>query len=358
MKRDEEIKALLTFIQETHAPVIQYDEKRIQSDFQKNDNKLSFPLKLLSIIGGYLATSLFVGFIVAFQILYQSDIALMVFGGFFILASIWILRLSNIIFLETVCVCTFLIGCVMLGYGYINAELGVNQVSILFLLIAIASIIISKHYILSFLGLLIIYGSILTLILYNELFTGVLIYTSVLGLMLYFYLTNEAKIIKRFKIFTYIYNPIRTGLILSFVSNLAILCLRGMLDIPVDYVWISSLINISLITIFLLKIYKTLQVTEMKSKIFLSIFSLLILLPTVTFPGISGAILIILLCFFVKYKTGFVLGVLAFLYFVSQFYYDLNLTLLNKSILLFLSGILFLTLYYFTNKTLAKHEKI
>jgi hypothetical protein len=108
MKRDEEIKALLTFIQETHAPVIQYDEKRIQSDFQKNDNKLSFPLKLLSIIGGYLATSLFVGFIVAFQILYQSDIALMVFGGFFILASIWILRLSNIIFLETVCVCTFL----------------------------------------------------------------------------------------------------------------------------------------------------------------------------------------------------------------------------------------------------------
>jgi len=33
MKRDEEIKALLTFIQETHAPVIQYDEKRIKFVF-------------------------------------------------------------------------------------------------------------------------------------------------------------------------------------------------------------------------------------------------------------------------------------------------------------------------------------
>lgn len=358
MNRNEEINAILEFVKETYAPNIQYDEKALEAAFQRNDNKLSFPLKLLSIIGGYLATTFFAGFIVASQILYQSDVALMIFGGIFILASIWALRVSNNIFLETVCVCTFLIGCVMLGYGYINAELDVNAVCILFLLISIASILISKHYIISFIGLLIMYGSILTLILNNEFFNGILIYTCVLGLILYFHIINEAEMIKRLKIFTHIYNPIRTGLIVCFVSNLAILCLRGMLGIPIDYIWISSLINISLTVLLLFNLFKVLHVTEIRSKIFLSLFTMIVLAPTITFPGISGAILIVLLCFFVNYKTGFVIGVLAFLYFISQFYYDLNLTLLTKSMLLFSSGLLFLTMYYFTNKTLAKHEKI
>ena len=46
------------------------------------------------------------------------------------------------------------------------------------------------------------------------------------------------------------------------------------------------------------------------------------------------------------------------IYFISQYYYDLNFTLLTKSILLFSSGVLFLLLYLFTHKNLTQNEKI
>jgi len=86
--------------------------------------------------------------------------------------------------------------------------------------------------------------------------------------------------------------------------------------------------------------------------------SILLLLPTVLSPAISGAILIILLSFLVNYKTSLVIGIAAFIYFVSQYYYDLHFTLLTKSILLFSSGILFLGLYLLTHKKLTSNEKI
>ena len=60
----------------------------------------------------------------------------------------------------------------------------------------------------------------------------------------------------------------------------------------------------------------------------------------------------------VNYKTGLVIGIISFIYFISQYYYDLNFTLLTKSIILFSSGIVFILFYLFTNKKLNTNEKI
>jgi uncharacterized membrane protein len=86
--------------------------------------------------------------------------------------------------------------------------------------------------------------------------------------------------------------------------------------------------------------------------------SFVLLLSTAMSPAIAGALLIILLAFMVNHKTGFAVGIISFIYFVSQFYYDLGYTLLLKSILMFSTGVLFMLIYLFTYKKLHANEKI
>ena len=78
---------------------------------------------------------------------------------------------------------------------------------------------------------------------------------------------------------------------------------------------------------------------------------------TAIFPAISVSFLLILLCFMVNYKTGFVIGILSLVYFIVQFYFDLSFSLLIKSEMLVASGLVFGAFYFFSNKKLATHEK-
>ena len=75
--------------------------------------------------------------------------------------------------------------------------------------------------------------------------------------------------------------------------------------------------------------------------------SLLTLLTTILAPAISGSLLIVLLAFKVNYRTGFVMGLIALVYGIGQYYYDLQFTLLVKSIMLMASGALFLLFYFY-----------
>ena len=155
-----------------------------------------------------------------------------------------------------------------------------------------------------------------------------------------------------------LYNPIKTGLIISFVSGLLFLGKKGIFSISPDYIWLSSIVIIATIVYLVSMLCGLLGIIKVEHKIGINLFTVLLLLTTAFSPAISGAILVILLSFLVNYKTGLVLGIIALVYFISQYYYDLNLTLLTKSILLFSSGVLFIALYLFTRKKLATNEKI
>ncbi len=115
---------------------------------------------------------------------------------------------------------------------------------------------------------------------------------------------------------------------------------------------------IAAILYLLYQLLKTLQVSGVRQQAIIYICCVLVLAPALFAPAILGAILIILLGFYVNYRTALLLGTVAFIYFVSQYYYDLNLTLLTKSIILFVSGLLFLILYFFVHKKITTNEKI
>jgi hypothetical protein len=357
MRNKEDLKELLDYFQNSEEKTLKFDEEAIISAYQKNNDKQSLYIKILSVFGGILSSLAFIGFLFIAG-LYGSDIGFLVYGGIFITGSILINKVYDRIILDTISVSFFILGFILIGFGLGQLSVNENSICIIFIIVAFSTLSIVQNYILSFVSVLVINGSILALIISNNTYNLIHVYVSALTLATVYFFVKEAKIIKIYKAFSKLYNPIRLGLLFSFLSGLVFLGKRGILPVSTDTIWLSSIFIILSIVYLISILFKLLDVTETRHKISIYIFTLFILLPTALSPSISGSILIILLSFLVNYKTGLAMGIISFIYFISQYYYDLNFTLLTKSILLFLSGILFLCLYLLTHKRMTSNEKV
>jgi hypothetical protein len=357
MRNKDNIKELLDYFKNSEDNPLEFDEEAIITAYQKYDGNQSLAIKILSVFGRILASLAFLGFL-AIAGLYNSEIVLIVFGGIFITGSIWINKEYDKIIMDTVSVSFFIIGFILLGFGCGQIKTNENIISFIFIIIALGSLSIVQSYILSFVSVLIINGSILTLIISNNVYDLIHIYVSVLALTITYFFLKEATIITTNRALSKLYNPVRTGLIFSFLTGLVFLGKKGILPVSPDYIWLCSVIIISAIVYLISVLFDVLNITKTRHKISIYIFTVLTLLPTTLSSAISGAILIILLSFLINYKTCLVIGIISFIYFISQYYYDLNFTLLNKSILLLSTGVLFIALYMFTHKKLTANEKV
>ncbi|MEO9209703.1 MAG: DUF4401 domain-containing protein [Ginsengibacter sp.] len=357
MINKETIQELLDYFQHIEKKDLKFNKEAIEVAFQKNNAQQSLAIKVLSIFGGLLASIAFFGF---FYItgLYNSELGLLVFGILFITSAFLININNEKLMLDAVSVSLFIIGGILFGMGLAKLEITNNGISIAFMIIAILSIFIGRNYILTFISVLIFNGAIIALILSNNNYELIHLYISAHAVLITYFFLKEAKIITINKSLSKLYNPIRIGLIFSFIGGLALITINGITHLSPQYIWISSVINIAFTIYVLSHLFELLNITQTKYKIGIYVISILLLVPTALSPAISGAILIILLSFLVNYKTAFVIGIIALIYFISQYYYDLNFTLLTKSILLFSSGVLFLLLYLFTHKNLTQNEKI
>jgi len=357
MRNKDDIKELLDYFQNAEEKPLKFDEEAIVTAYQKDNDNQSLPIKILSVFGGILASLAFLGFLFIAG-LYNSDVALLLFGGIFIAASIWINKQYDKIIIDTISVSSFIIGFILLGFGCEQLNINESILSIIFIIIALISLSIVQNYILSFVSIQVINGSILALIMLNNAYDLIHVYVSILSLTMTYFFLREAKIITTHKALSNLYNPVRIGLVFSFISGLVFLGKKGILPASPGYTWLSSVIIISVIVYLISGLFDFLKITDIRHKTGIYIFTVLVLLPTALSPAIPGAVLIILLSFFVNYKTGVVLGIISLIYFVSQYYYDLDFTLLTKSILLFSTGVLFIALYLFTCKKLDSYDKV
>lgn len=168
----------------------------------------------------------------------------------------------------------------------------------------------------------------------------------------------EADIISKNDFFNSSYAPLRLGLIFSLIGLLFIVGKGGHIGgLEFSYIWFSSLVIIGANLFSINKIMGSLEIEQGKRTLVMALATV-IFLPTIFSPFISGAILILILNYHLGCRTGIAIGVISLIYSVSQYYYDLNLTLLQKSIVLMLSGVLFLLAYFIFNKKIAVHEGI
>lgn len=357
MKNKESIEELINYMQTLDSNDLQFNVEAIEEAYQDNNKKTALPIKILSIFGGILASIAFLGFLFITE-LYESEFEMLLLGSISIGGSILLNKMQNRIILDTISVSFFIIGFNLLGLGlskiFMNLDIKtiVNAISIIYILIALITLHSTANYILSLLSVIIINISILSVIIANNSINLIHLYISLLALLMTYIFLNEAKIIRFSKVLLKIYNPLRMGLILSLLSCLFVFGLQLYFFKAPEYKWMSSAVLILSILFLLINLFKILNVTQLSHKAIILIVSILLLAPSILSPGISGAIFIIILSFTVNNKTSLIIGIIAFIYFISQFYYDLNFNLLNKSILLFSSGILFILLYIFTSKKL------
>jgi len=357
MRTKEEIKEITDYLQTKEKREIQFNEEAILEDYQKNDNHQSLAIKILSVFGGVLASLAFIGFLMLAG-LYDSDFGLLFFGTISIVFGIGISKIHDKIIIDTLSVSSYMIGFILLGIGLSKIQVHDNTICFIFMLIALISLGISRAYILTFISVLMINGTILVLLISNKFFGFVQWYTCCLAVVLAVLYIKESRIITFHKTGSILYNPIRIGLVFSFLSGLVIVSKADWIKISFEDIWITSAFCIISVIYLLSHLFEVLKIRKTNHKTVIYLLSVLLLLPTVLSPAISGAILLILLSFLVNYKTTLVIGIVAFIYFISQYYYDLHFTLLTKSILLFSSGILFLGLYLLTHKKLKSDEKI
>lgn len=353
----DHIKELMAHLQTTDERALEFDEGSILAAYREKNDKGSTAIKIISILGGLLGCLAFFGFISAAG-LYNSKIGMLIFGTLCVIGATWVNKVYHKIIIDTVSISTFAIGFIMIGMGL--DDLITNEKNLLMIIIAIAfcTMIIARTYMISFLSVLIINSCILALLQLYKVYDLIHLYIAILVLSLAYLFLKEAKLITAGKIKSQLYEPLRAGLIYSFLMSLLMLSSNFLFSLSPDYIWLSSIIIIPAILYMVSVLLNILNISNIRNKAVIYILSLLILLPTALSPAISGALLLVLLSFMVNYKTGFVLGVIAFIYFIGQYYYDLNFTLLTKSILLFSSGIFFIALYLFTHKKLAQDEKI
>ena len=334
------------------------DEENIEKEIQKNENnKSNLAIKILSIIGSITVCCIFIGMLFVSNTI-DSELTMSVLGIAFIIGAVTINRFMDNILMDTFSISFYLMGFVMLGIGIGHFSENETYIAIAFIIISIITLWISQTYVLAFISTLIINGSLLFILRDQIIFFN--IYFSILALGIAYLFLNEAKIMAFRNKISKLYDPIRIALVCVLILTLIIINLSWTFQLGLYFglYWMTSLVVILAILYTIYHILQILKIDKTKDKIIIYTISFLILATTSLSTAISVSILIILLSFFVNYKTGFAMGILAFIYFVTRFYYDLSFSLLTKSLFLIASGILFLVLYYFTHKKLSKDEKI
>jgi len=241
---------------------------------------------------------------------------------------------------------------VLIIIGCVKIDLGENFIIGVISIISLAGLFLSRSFVLAFLSVLIFNGSLIAFLEHNHAhnFTpALLVYVTVVFVCLTLW---EYRLITGTWIISNIYNPLRSAFLFSLIAVLSLYSER-FYDKPIVYPYISSLLMIVAILLILNIVFPSLGIVKLQNKLVYFLGSCVILAPMLFAPAILGALLIILISFQFGNRTGFALGLAAFIYFVSRYYYDLSYTLLVKSEILMLSGVLFLLAFLLVRKKLS-----
>jgi len=320
---------------------------------QKEDSGLA--IKLLSIFGGIFSSIVFVIFI-AISGMWTSGVFMEIFGALIVVFSIFLnVKFKNLL-LDTFTTATYIVGVIMIVFGMNYLKLPENNSIFIVFIIGIITLIINQTFIFSFIASLMVLGSLLSFIFINDHENSITIYIVFNAIFLLFLSFYEANILRFSKKTNRLLYAVKMAVVISLVFSLSILSVKNFIEIDLFHRYVLS-IGIGIIFLFTVyKIVRLLNLNDKNALIFISIISFCIALLSLYAPTIIGALILILIGFYNNSKVIFAIGILSFIAFTGMYYYNLNETLLFKSILLSIVGMVFLGLYVFIikNKSLEK----
>lgn len=312
-------------------------------------------IKLLAIVGGLLSSMFILGWIFAF--LSGFAIASIVMGVIILVAAVVVDKKAESTLVDTACIGAYIVACIMIGYG-VNKLFGSdNLTTLVMLVIAFAVPFFTSGYMLNFIAVLTFNGCLFALVNINNAYNLIHVLVAIFALAYTLFSLNEAKLLALGKKINLVYNPWRNALLCSLLALLGYIAVDKQMGKHIRYEWISSAAITGIYLFFLNKVTAYLEIEEKKNRILIYSGSLLIMLMAVFSPAICGALLILLISFHTGHRLGLILGIIALVYFTGQFYYNLHYTLLVKSMIMFGTGIMFLTAWMILKKTLKRYEQ-
>jgi hypothetical protein len=351
------IKEQILSLQNSEGPSFEFDKLSLGADIEKFDNEhSSLMLKIITILGAFIGSSFMLSFVFALK-LFQEPVSMIILGFGLIVTAIALSNTSKLLIFETSFIAFLIYGGILLGIGLHDYKLNASLNCLCFFLIGLLIFQFSKNEIQILLGVIASLVSIFWAIHFQKLFWLYHVYNILLTFGLLNVYLKEAQLITN-PYFAKRYNALKNGLIIIFLMSMARVSIKDLNNHEIPYNWISAIGPILAVIYILGIVLDKFAIQNKSTKLLIQCITVLTLVLTIVFPAISASIVIILLCFLVNYKTGFIIGSLSLCYFICQFYYDLSFSLLVKSELLFVSGLLFAAVYFFSSKKLVENEKI
>lgn len=353
MKKQIEIDSTLEIFRAQQGENFQLDEPALQKAYAKaNADRSGIAVKVLTLIGAVLVTCAFLGFLFLVGF-YESSIGMSITGFFFIAGSLTVKKLYDKLVLDTFAVSFYACGCLLILLGVMESRMDESAVSLMFLIIALFSMGFVQNYMMSFVAAAIAYASIIALVMSFHRYDQIHILAAIFLLFFTYWLLDEARIIRSSNILSRLYHPIRMATLLT-VLYMAWHLSSMVWKLYIPYLnWVTGAAALGAVIFLVPKILQTLGSNQPASKWIGFAAAIITLAPTIWAPGIAIGILVILVSFYVNFITGYIAGIIALIYSISQFYYNLQLTLLTKSLMMMATGFFFLLLYFITHKKLA-----
>lgn len=324
-------------------------------DISKQNNiskeaEIPFIIKALSIFGGITIMGL-VLFLYVLLKLHDNNIITTISGFLFVLGGVLMSRHKLSLLFNSFGITMFLSGIIWVILGLTSHNILEETTFGIIAGVGLLSWLFSGSYLLKTLGFI---TTGLALVAFNytphkiDLQLLLILYTSIFSVSIFL----ESKLLSNQWKVNSLFYAIRSASLFLMIYLLVCLSLN-INDFNIEHKWISS------IPFTLLIGYLTYILTNklnLKTPIYAYLITGIICAAAFMAPSILGGLTILLFSFYVNYKTGFALGILSILFFISRYYYDLNLTLLEKSGVMFGTGFLFILMYLLIRKQL-RYEK-
>jgi hypothetical protein len=355
MSRAEEILAHKAALETQLNTPININERGFTNKISASEKALSLALKIVIILGALISGLFFMGFL-AFSGFFDSSIAMLTLSFImFGLAIFMELKYAATISANAFNLVFYIIGFSALGGALNWLKVDENSTITMLLILSFAVLAFSKSHITTFSAGIGSNFLIFILIVTNDYYELLNLHAIVLAVICYGLFKYEGAFTKLPINYSRMFYPLRSALSISLVFALAAIGFNRIAELDMHLTWLSGIVFLFLIAYTLFE--SNISGSEKLIRIRQSAVAAIILCPLVFAPAVLGGLFITLLSFRTRYRTGIALGVICFLYFIGQFYYDLKITLFYKSMLMLGTGLLFLLIQFILHKKNYFDEK-
>lgn len=311
----------------------------------------SWIIRVVTMLGAWIAAACFFG-VISLLGIFDSNGAVLVLGLILMVSAVLGFRsMKQNIFMIPFALTASITGQICFVFGLSNEMRNdnYNVVLIAEIVIQLLLFLATTNNIQKFIAILGLNTFIVSLLFYNKLYDNIHIVLGINALILTFLILWEEKILANYKFAISSYQPLTAGITLSFLFLTFIKLIEQndawRSEIHIHYWWISTGFIFLCLFACIYKVSADFEWNYVKTLPIALIF-----LPLIGSSGILAGILILLLGFYHKSVWTIGMGILALAVFISVFYYNLQMTLWVKSLVLMASGLLFLAVFFLIKK--------